>query len=509
MKKLLLTLFLVYNPLVLALERGVNAEQLSNTLHAKLAYYADFHQETYSLLHQREIPADDRVTWKQYLHSALLSENYAQALVKIQHIGDSFPTDFRTFYYIFSFLSGKGVQAQPSDKYLKWESSFDLIPVEKRAQFLNSFYHSDLVNYASSRQFMMQLFIMLGHEIQARELLFRHLTSHDSVYIAQISNFFSAPILSVYFESLVQKKDIHKNVDYKPLLLSSDRSFQYSKKGKDIIRDQFSSLADFYMLADKNAWDLFDISSNNKKQRLKSQLEVLKSIYSLNYDQAYNHLQKQKERMSSDDYTFLYAILIHQSEHRVDDGNPLSDTSTINLAYEDKIKEFRFKYLVSHEPDRALYHIHKGQVFDSWEDEVFWEAKIHANNLHYERALGMLNNLMRIKPLDLNIRYLLSQILIDHYAQYDLAENLLTLNADKSPQKLSLLASIASARGDQKKALELAHQVFKEDVSMSVARRALNILQFYEQHESVKYYKIKVIENYPEPWRDQVKRNMS
>ena len=508
MKKLVFILVLLYQPFLLALDQSLDVKQLSNTLHAKLAYYTDFHQETYRLLSNREILVDDRATWEQYLHSALISENYSQALVKIKNSADNFPKDLRTFYFIFCFLGNKKEHYLPHDRLLEWESSFELIPLNKQAHFLNKFYSSDLVDYARSRHFMMRILTMLGYDIKARELLFRPLDSHDSYYISQISNLFSPKVLSVYFERLVEQKTLKKSVDYKPLLLNAEASFKYSIKAQEVISEQFSSLSDFYLLADKSAWSLFEISSNQKSQKIKAQLEIVKSIFSLNYDQAYQYLQKQKDTLLVDDYIFLYSLLIHQSEHKVEYENPLIDLSTINLAYEDKIKEFRFKYLVSHEPDRALYRIHKSQMFDNWEDEVFWEAKIHANNSHYERALEMLNNLIRIKPLDLDTRYLLSQILIDHYEQYDLAEKLLNLNLERSPKKLSLLASIATAKGDRAKALELVHELFEEDVSISIARRALSILELYDQYEFLERYKVKVVENYPAPWREQIKKEM-
>ena len=130
------------------------------------------------------------------------------------------------------------------------------------------------------------------------------------------------------------------------------------------------------------------------------------------------------------------------------------------------------------------------------------------NKSHYERALGMLNHLFRINPADLNIRFLLAQILIDHYKQFDLAEQVLQSTQDISSQKLVFLAQIASERGEKEKAILLVNQVMKKDVSISIAKRVFLVLKKYEQKETIKYYRQQIINNYPAPWREKISKEI-
>ena len=509
MKKILIALILSCMSYIYAESTHNKTRYFSNTLQAKLAYYQGFHQRSYDLLSPIIVNLSDKGLWRDYLHSALVLEKYESALDAIAHSGVNFPLDLRSYFYILSILGERNYSVFNQDRQILWEESFEHIPVDKRSIFLNEFYHSQLMDFACSRSFMMSMLVMMGYEEQAQGLLFHPISTLDNQYLQDIPRLFPPEVLSLYLEQLAQENNLDATVDYKPLIMSGQRDFQYSSQAQAIIGRSFNSVAHYHLLLEQQAWDVLSIVALSKSQMEREKIEILENIYLSNYDEAYSALHKNQKSLSDDEYRFIYLLM---AQHSGLDGQfekqlgPLAHSSP---EYEKSLKAFRFKMLADLNPDRALYQINKYNLFDNWEEQAYWQAKIHANQSRYDKALSTLNDLLRLKPDDLNIRYLLAQVLIEHYHQYTLAEKVLGLGSEVTAHSKSLYALIAMGRGEHQKSLELVHSTMDDEVSLSVALRCFQILTHYDQHESLNYYKAKFVENYPEPWREKVSEKVS
>lgn len=483
----------------------VETETLSKTLQAKLAYYQGFHQQSHELLIDIMEQSEKFELWEEYLICSALLQEYDDAYDSITKAGESFPNALRNYYHAFAMLSQKPMLLQETDQDLQWQEVFHYIPLEDQHQLISDFHQSEFMQWPQPRSFMMAYLSMYGYDLVAQSLLFLPIEQFDEQYSMEVAQIFPPEILSLYLEFLTKNQSKYPQGALKHIVAQSSYPFDYSEMTQKNLASHINSISDYYLLLKNGHGKLLRDLSTLKSSAEKEKIVAIQAIFNSDYKKASELLAKKDSVWSKSELEFLhYSLLTHaQIYHEVDisfDAKDLEDQ---------QLRDLKLDLLVKSHPDKALYLFRNEQLFTHWQDQAYWEAVAYAQKSHFDKSLTMLNYLIMVKPFDQNIRSLLTKVMIEHYQDYTIAENLMLLDGSESNESKSLQALIAMGRADREKALELSYQVLKSKTSFSVTCRTLKVLKHYNQLEDLETYKSRFLKNCPKNWHETIERMLA